>query len=1177
MNGSTVYLTAIGYVCLLFLVAWWGDGRGRRFVSGRTRALVYALSLAVYCTSWTYYGSVGLASLHGLDFLPIYIGPILVIGFASRLVRRIVSIARAQNLTTVADFVSARYGKSQGVGAIAALIALAASTPYLALQLKAIAETVSTVVASFDSAHLTLGAPSATFYLAIALMLAVFAMAFGTRRIDPTEHQDGLILAIAAESIVKLVAFLVVGAFVLWGLNGGLSDLTRLAATNPAIAKVVRTAPDVTNWGVTTLLSASAILLLPRQFHVTVVENHDPKDIRAAAWLFPLYLVLINLFVAPLAIAGLAAFPDGAVSRDLTVLALPLNAGALGVALLTMIGGVSAATGMVVVDSVAVSITVSNDLVMPLILRRDGGGASAAAGESGARVLLVRRMAIVAVLLLGFVYARVASEAGLASIGLLSFTAIAQIAPAFLGGLLWRRGTARGAIAGMSAGSLLWLYLLFLPSMEPGDALGDLLGRGPLAIAWLRPDALVAFAPNPLAGGAILSLCVNVAAFVVFSLLRQVSPLERMQAAVFVGANASRKPQVFRLWRSSTTGGELETAVARYLGAARARRAFEGFMGERGSRFDPANEADAHLIRHAEHLLSPAIGASTSRLVLSLLLRPRAVSGKSALKLLDDASAAIQSSRDQLQHALDHARQGITVFDANLGLTTWNREFADLFDLPSALLRPGVGLDEIVRFNASRGAYGPGDSEDFVAERIESLLYDDQPHRLRLFSTQRVLEVRSARLPDGGIVTTYTDVTETVRAEEELAASNERLERRVQERTAELENLNAALALAKTQADDANLSKTRFLAAASHDILQPLNAARLYASSLKEGAAEANDSEHSELARKVDASLEAVEEILSALLDISRLDAGATRPELSDFAVEDMLRQLEIEFAPIARAKGLKLQFAASSLAVRSDRRLLRRLLQNLVSNALKYTLNGRVLVGCRRVGDRVRFEIWDTGLGIPEAQQRVVFEEFRRLDQGARVARGLGLGLSIVERLGRVLDHAIGLRSTPGAGSVFTVLAPRGRPALRAAADAGAAEAPTPGETLRGLRVLAIDNEPRILEGMQILLAKWGCEVAVAHDLGEARQAMKTFAARAPEVIIADYHLDEGDGVTAIIALREESGLPIPAILATADRSPEVRAAAERADVSIMNKPLKPAPLRAQLTRFSALRAAAE
>ena len=381
----------------------------------------------------------------------------------------------------------------------------------------------------------------------------------------------------------------------------------------------------------------------------------------------------------------------------------------------------------------------------------------------------------VGVLALGFAYERVAGEAGLVSIGLLSFAAVAQIAPAFLGGLFWRRGTARGAIAGMTAGSLAWFYLLLLPSIRPHEALSAYLAHGPLAIGWLSPAALVSFAPNALVGGVVLALAANIVAFVAFSLTRQPSALERAQASAFAGVGPGGKPQAFRLWRSSTTAGELEASVARYLGAARARRAFAVFMRERGLDYDPSLEADAQLIRHAEFLLSPAIGASTSRQVLSLLLRPRTVSGQSALKLIDEASAAIQSSRDQLQHALDHARQGITVFDSNLALTAWNREFAELFDLPPAMLRHGVGLDEIVRFNAGRGAYGPGDSEDFVAERVASLLYDDQPNRLRLFSTHRVIEVRSARLPDGGIVTTYTDVTQTVQAEEALEAANELL------------------------------------------------------------------------------------------------------------------------------------------------------------------------------------------------------------------------------------------------------------------------------------------------------------------------------------------------------------------------------------------------------------------
>jgi Na+/proline symporter/signal transduction histidine kinase len=1173
MNGTTVFLTAIGYVSFLFLIAWWGDGAGRRFASGRLRPVVYALSLAVYCTSWTYYGSVGLASEHGLDFLPIYIGPILVIGLGAPFIARIANLARAQNVTTVADFVSARYGKSQAVAAVAALIALIGSAPYVALQLKAVAPTVLMVVDSFDRGRLTPGAPSTSFYLAVSLMLALFAMAFGTRRINPKEHQDGLILAIAVESIVKLVAFLAVGAFVVWRLDG-LAALTEIAGSDPKIASVIQTPPDPAVWVVTTLLSAFAIVLLPRQFHVAVVENHDQRDIRTAAWLFPTYLVLINLFVAPLAIAGLKIFPDGSINRDLTVLALPLSAGAHGVALLTMVGGLSAATGMVVVESVALAITISNDLVMPLLLRRSAQ-APAAEGDIGAMVLWVRRIAILGVLALGFAYERMAGEAGLVSIGLLSFAAVAQIAPAFLGGLFWRRGTARGAIAGMIVGSLIWFYLLLLPSIRADPALSSLLTHGPMGVAWLSPAALVAFAPNALVGGAVLSLVANIAAFVAFSLTRRPSALERAQSSAFAGIGVGGKPQAFRLWRSTTTAGELEAAVARYLGAARARRAFLTFMRERGLVYDPALEASAQLIRHAEFLLSPAIGTSTSRQVLSLLLRPRTVSGQSALKLIDEASAAIQSSRDQLQHALDHAKQGVTVFDANLALTAWNREFADLFGLPPAMLRHGVGLDEIVRFNAGRGAYGPGDSEDFVAERVARLLYDDQPNRLRLLSTNRVVEVRSARLPDGGIVTTYTDVTQTVQAEEALEAAKEMLERRVDERTAELQRLNAELERAKNEADAANLSKTRFLAAASHDILQPLNAARLYASSLTEGVNQIDPEERKNLARNVDVSLEAVEEIIGALIDISRLDAGATRPEISDVSIADLMAMLEIEFAPLARAKGLDLVFVSTSLAIRTDRRLMRRLLQNLISNALKYTLSGRVLVGCRRIPGAVRIEVWDTGLGIPPEQQKAVFAEFKRLDQGARVARGLGLGLSIVERLGRVLEQPIGLRSRPGKGSVFFVTAPLARAALIVRAEPGAPEPISAGEPLDGLKVLAIDNEPRALQGLSGLLSRWGCRIATTHGLEEAGAALDAFGA--PDVIIADYHLDSGDGVAAIRALRARFRRNIAAILATADRSPEVRDEAEREAIVVMNKPLKPAPLRAQLTRYAALREAAE
>ncbi len=1162
---------SLAYVGLLFFVAWTGDREGQRFFVGRRRALLYSMSLAVYCTSWTYYGSVGLASKRGLDFLPIYIGPILVFAFGRKLLERIARLARDQNLTTVADFVSARYGKSQTVASLAALIALMASAPYIALQLKAITETILMVIGSFESGKLTPAQPSQFFSFAVAGLLAIFAMAFGTRRINPTEHQNGLILAIATESLVKLVAFFVVGGFVVWGIFGGLTALTDLART-PRIAQIISTPPDPANWVFTTLLSASAIVLLPRQYHVTIVECLSPRDLRTAATLFPIYLIAINIFVLPLAIGGLALFPDGGIDRDMTVLALPLRVGANGVALLTMIGGLSASTGMVVVESVALAITVSNDLVMPALLRQRGDANRAGAGEIGSRVLAIRRLAIILVLVIGFLYAQFAGEAALSSIGLLSFAGVAQILPAFLGGLTWRRGTAQGAAAGMIVGSLLWIYLLLLPSLLPQGDTAGFLASGPLGVAWLRPAALVSFSSFPLVGGVTMSLAANVLSFVLVSFFRQLNPLERTQGAVFVGIDAIGKPQAFRLWRASATVGDVEATVARYLGAERANAAFAAFHVERGGRPSASGEADALLIRHAEHLLAPAIGATTSRLVLSLLLKRRAMSSKSALKLLDEASAAIQSSRDQLQYALDHARQGITVFDADLALTTWNREFVELFDLPTHLLKVGVGLDEIVRFNASRGFYGPGSSDDFVAERIASLLNDDEPIRLRIFPAQRVTEIRSARLPNGGIVTTYTDITSTVAAEEQLAAANERLERRVQERTAELERLNAELERARIEAEQANISKTRFLAAAGHDVLQPLNAARLYVSSLNEMPPDAKPEERAKLTQNVDASLEAVEDILSALLDISRLDAGVTKPEVTDVRLQDIFRQLEIEFGPLAKSKGLTLKFIFTSAVTRTDRRLMRRLLQNFVSNAIKYTIRGGILVGCRLGSGKVRIEVWDTGLGVPEDKQRVIFDEFLRLDQGARAARGLGLGLSIVQRLGRVLDHPIHLRSRLGRGSVFSVDAPMGSYNAPPVPDSllGLSTARADG-AFSGVKVVVIDNEPRVLDGMRLLLEQWRCVVTSASDISGALEKLS----EPPHIVVADYHLDDGDGLEAIAAIRERFRTHFPAILATADRSAEVRDAARSMDVEILNKPIKPAPLRALMTRYLALFAA--
>jgi signal transduction histidine kinase/CheY-like chemotaxis protein len=445
-----------------------------------------------------------------------------------------------------------------------------------------------------------------------------------------------------------------------------------------------------------------------------------------------------------------------------------------------------------------------------------------------------------------------------------------------------------------------------------------------------------------------------------------------------------------------------------------------------------------------------------------------------------------------------------------------------------------------------------------------------EPIRERFTERGFVIEIRANHMPDGGLVTTATDVTPSVEAAEALERANENLERRVKERTEELTRLNDALQRAKGEADEANVSKTRFLAAASHDILQPLNAARLYVTSLVERQGSGDDAQ---LVSNVDASLEAVEEILGALLDISRLDSGVLRPELSTFRLDELMRQLEVEFAPLAREKGLRLTFVATTRSVRSDRRMLRRLLQNLISNAVKYTPQGRVLIGCRLGSGKLRLCVYDTGLGVPKSKQRAIFHEFHRLDQGAKVARGLGLGLSIVERIARVLDHQVEIQSRPGRGSRFSVTVPLA-PALPLGTKKG--KPPRIEMTqLADLAVLCIDNEPKILDGMATLLGGWGCQVLKAADLKTALATVSE--AKAPlSGVLVDYHLDSGNGIEAIAALRWRFGAELPAILITADRSPAVREEARARDIQVLAKPLKPAALRALMAQWRVTRMAA-
>ncbi|WDR07073.1 PAS-domain containing protein [Devosia rhodophyticola] len=521
-----------------------------------------------------------------------------------------------------------------------------------------------------------------------------------------------------------------------------------------------------------------------------------------------------------------------------------------------------------------------------------------------------------------------------------------------------------------------------------------------------------------------------------------------------------------------------------------------------------------------------------------------------------------EADANQLRQAMDHIPQGIAVFDADLRLVMSNQQYGELLALPAWLSVPATALLDICLFVGQRGDFGPGDPLQLAQERVQKLLGSAQTVSQRMGNAGQMLEFHTARLPDGGLTISLSDVTARAEAERALAQVNLSLEARVSERTAALTRVNSELEQARAKADAANHDKTRFLAAASHDLLQPLNAARLYTSTLIERAKATG---LGELAQSIEASLTAVEDIMSALLDMSRIDSGALRPAPAPVRVRDLLTKIEVEFGPMARERGVQLVVIPTKATVVADRMLVGRILQNLVSNAIKYTPpGGRVLVGARRRGSRIRLDVIDSGIGFNKDQHKLVFAEFSRLERGARMAQGLGLGLSIVQRLVTALGLVLELDSIEGHGSRFSLF-------LAAARDDQRADEPDLPERevsfgLLDLRILCVDNERTILEAMEGLLTHWGCDVRSARSLREIDRG-RLIEGWSPDLVLMDYHLEQTSGLDAIEWLRHNVGGHLPAALVTADRSPTVRALAEERGIAVVTKPVKPAALRAAIT----------
>ena len=643
MLSSTVVIGAsFAYLVLLFAVAWFGDKRAAQGRSIIASPWVYALSMAVYCTAWTYFGSVGRAANAGVWFLPIYLGPMLAMVLAWIVVRKMIRIAKTYRITSIADFIGSRYGKSPLLAGLVTLITVVGIVPYMALQLKAIASGYALLTTPNGAQVLPAAHWWADSTLYIALALAGFTIIFGTRHLDSTERHEGMVAAIAFESIVKLVAFLAVGLFVSYGLFNGVTDIFAQAMAKPDLAALLQFDQGKSfaypQWFALTLLAMLSVIFLPRQFQVMVVENVDERHLKRAVWVFPLYLLLINLFVLPIALGGLLYFGAGQTNPEFFVLSLPLAQGETGLALFVFVGGLSAATGMVIVEAIAVSTMVCNDLVMPLLLRT---AHFAGHGDVTRLLLTIRRVAILGMLLLGYVYFHLAGEAyALVSIGLISFAAVAQFAPAVLGGMYWKHGTRRGVLVGLLLGFAFWAYTLMLPSLaKSGWMSADFLEAGLWGLAWLKPEQFLGLQGlDNLTHSLFWSLFANVSAYVLVSLSSRPSAAETSQALLFVDVferTASANP-VF--WQGRAKVSDLQALLIRFLGENKTQNLLTQYAQQVNVTRIAQIPADASLVQFVETQLAGAIGSASARVMVASVVEEEALELDDVLRILEEAS-----------------------------------------------------------------------------------------------------------------------------------------------------------------------------------------------------------------------------------------------------------------------------------------------------------------------------------------------------------------------------------------------------------------------------------------------------------------------------------------------------------------------------------------------------------
>lgn len=1156
LSPISITVIIIGYILLLFWVAKRGDQQRLNEGSWARHPLVYALALGVYCTSWTFYGLVGSASESAGKFVPILLGPVLMFTLGAPLLSRIFRICKQEHIHSIADFLASRYGKRQGIAASVTLVVLLATVPYISLQLKAVSDSLSLIIGSHFIAHQDLT-------LLIAGAMTIFALIFGARRLDVSGYHGGLTSAIAFESLVKLIALIAIASFACFWLfiDDNVEKVRNIHAASNSVTKL-----DM-RFFVETGLSACAIFCLPRMFHVSFVECLSPRHMETGQRLFPIYLILIGICIYFIAQAGNAMFFGKAVTADTYVIAIPLAQQSEALTLIAFLGGFSAATAMIIVATITLSQMLSNDVILPLMIRHQKRRQSPSRDYTQG-LIFTRRLTVAMVVLFAYLYQAILAEnAALTSIGLIAFALSVHLAPPILLGLFSKRINAMGVYLGLGLGLAIWAYMLMTPLLvEAGLFQFRNLADGPFGINWLSPLTFLGFEfSDHFTRSVVISLSANTIMTALGSRLGSTNLSDRIQASAFT--RLDRLEQNGEALPADIAVHDLKELLLQFSGSSISEKLFEGAQ-QHGT-------ADAGLIERAQRALSGIVGVASSQTMIDSLRSGKKMAVEDVVNLFGETTRALRFNQEILFSSFENVSSAISVVNSDLNIVAWNQRYEQMFNYPKGMLQVGIPVAELVRFNAGRGLLGAGTIEEHVQRRLHHL-QAGKPYRVvRQHHGDHVIEIRGTPLPDGGYVTTYDDITDFIATQKQLEQSNLLLEQRVKQRTAEIQAINedlrseielrkdmeSELINAKAQAEAANATKSRFLALASHDILQPINAAQLYINSLLEQEEERRDQS---TLNQIRSAIGSAESIISSLLEIARLDTNAMKPEPASFPISRLLIPLIDEYQ-VHLPSEVELRYVDCKLCVNTDQKYLRRILQNFLSNAVKYTEQGRILVGCRRRGKQLEICVCDSGPGISEPDQQKIFTDFYRV-ASQRSIKGLGLGLAVADRLASLLGLKVSVRSHLGKGSCFSISVPIGQLPVMI-------DAPNQIERIDELNALIIyyvDDGEENLRATELLLTKWGSRMTGFNRpdaiLSAAKEGDK------PDVLLMDFQLNNEhyNGLTLAKELCNVWQNDLQVCIVSAAAEPDLKKTANTMGFEFLNKPIKPAKLRAVLNHFA-------